>query len=228
MSTRSQRRANRENAQSSTGPITPEGKEKSSLNATRIGLFAADVTLTLTPDELKIYAGIVQKHVAGLDPKGTEEKWLAERIGRIQFSLDRLRDLEINLLVDPESETANRIIRSANPLMTLSIYEGRLSRERDKARKHLQGLQDARKPLDDKDRYHAETVGEACNMLKEPFDPKEFGFDFSTHDLMLKYNDRRLWELAQHLVMSPETDPFAIKEFKAKIDFAKDLSKVGK
>jgi len=139
MASDSQINANRENAQSSTGPTSPAGKQRSSRNSTRIGIFAADLTHTLESYELDSYVKIIHKHLAGFDPKTTEEKWLAERIARLSFSLDRLRDMELAFLTDPDGEVATRIIRSANPLATLSIYESRLARDRT----HLQATQGA-------------------------------------------------------------------------------------
>ncbi|MHB9026646.1 MAG: hypothetical protein ACYC7E_21145, partial [Armatimonadota bacterium] len=45
MSTERQNEANRQNAQHSTGPRTPEGKARSSMNALKHGFFAKEALL---------------------------------------------------------------------------------------------------------------------------------------------------------------------------------------
>ncbi|MBV9155549.1 MAG: hypothetical protein JO097_04760, partial [Acidobacteriaceae bacterium] len=57
MSTHAQIQANRANGQLSTGPKTPEGKAKSSLNAVKTGLTGR--TVLLPSDDAEAY----QKHV---------------------------------------------------------------------------------------------------------------------------------------------------------------------
>ena len=227
MASDSQINANRENAQSSTGPTSPAGKQRSSRNSTRIGIFAADLTHTLESDELDSYVKIIHKHLAGFDPKTTEEKWLAERIARLSFSLDRLRDMELAFLTDPDGEVATRIIRSANPLATLSIYESRLARDRERTCKQLKELQDARQFKEAEARKNAETVAQACALMKEPFDAKLFGFDFSHADLMRKFGYRLIVELSEKVLYENARNPHTIHLLKERFECLKEMVKQG-
>ena len=64
-------RANRENAKNSKGPVTPEGKKRSSLNATRHGLLAQ--TLHLPEEEMAAYHEFTDSFVKGMSPVGSSK-----------------------------------------------------------------------------------------------------------------------------------------------------------
>ncbi|SRR5258706_1755140 len=91
MSTK-QNRASRRNAQLSTGPKTPEGKAKSSLNALKHGLTSAQV---LAPserqEEFDAHASSFRDHFAPIDPL---ESVLVEQIIVATWRLRRCRIIE--------------------------------------------------------------------------------------------------------------------------------------
>lgn len=88
-------RSNRINSQKSTGPKTPAGRESSSKNAVKHGLFAADVTKHFrTEEESQRYQCFIDGIVKDLDPVGDFETVLARRAADIQFRLDMLRTAE--------------------------------------------------------------------------------------------------------------------------------------
>src|SRR5215472_15325491 len=86
---------NRQNASQSTGPITPEGKRRASLNALRHGLTGQ--TVVLPEEDLAAY----QKHCAQfhseLNPKGLLETKAVQTIADTYWRLDRIRAMENNL-----------------------------------------------------------------------------------------------------------------------------------
>ena len=67
--------ANRENAQHSTGPRTPEGKKRSSLNALRHGLTGQVVVMP--SEDLQAYNAFLDRYIKGLNPKNEPEEQLA-------------------------------------------------------------------------------------------------------------------------------------------------------
>src|SRR6478752_2477062 len=80
-----QLRANRLNAQKSTGPRTEEGKQRASLNATRHGLTAQ--ILTLTPEGLKALQVLIGDFEKQYQPANTQEKHLVHMLAQLQFRL---------------------------------------------------------------------------------------------------------------------------------------------
>ena len=92
MATARQRRANRLNAQRSTGPKSAEGKARASMNALRHGLRAE---IPVLPGE---DAGELQRlrleTLEKLDPDGALETALAERAAMLTWRLARTRRLE--------------------------------------------------------------------------------------------------------------------------------------
>ena len=92
MATARQRRANRRNAQRSTGPKSAQGKARASMNALRHGLRAEIPVLPgEDADELqRLRLETLEK----LDPDGALETALAERAAMLTWRLARTRRLE--------------------------------------------------------------------------------------------------------------------------------------
>ncbi len=88
--------ANRLNSQKSTGPRSPEGKSKSSQNATTHGLTSSRPILP--PDEQQDFDAFLQDTVDDLQPQGAIELSFAKRIAFLFFQLDRAASSEAHLL----------------------------------------------------------------------------------------------------------------------------------
>jgi hypothetical protein len=87
MATETQVQANRLNAQKSTGPRTPEGKEKASQNALKHGLFAREAVIRgEDEDEFEMHREMLLDQ---LNPVGALEEILAARIVDLSWRLKR-------------------------------------------------------------------------------------------------------------------------------------------
>ena len=87
MSTEKQAKANRQNAQKSTGPLTAEGKATVSQNAIKHGLFAAKTVIKgENPADYELFR---DEMLAELTPAGMLESVLAERIVSLSWRLQR-------------------------------------------------------------------------------------------------------------------------------------------
>ena len=96
MATRRQKKANRKNAKRSTGPRTPEGKARSSQNASRHGLFARD---TLLPDENpEEFIQLIDELELDLKAVGGFERRLVCHIADAEWRMRRLVRLETGAL----------------------------------------------------------------------------------------------------------------------------------
>lgn len=85
-------KANQENARRSTGPRTPEGKARSSLNAVRHGLLARDAVL---PEEdraayLELLAALEEEY----QPDRPSQTFLVQQLASAQWRLQRFIRLE--------------------------------------------------------------------------------------------------------------------------------------
>jgi hypothetical protein len=85
---------NRANAQKSTGPRTPEGKARSSMNAFRHGLTAKH--LTLHPDDAASYLGHHRETILAYRPVGREEEMLVGNLADASWLISSANALEIN------------------------------------------------------------------------------------------------------------------------------------
>lgn len=149
--------ANRRNAVHSTGPVTPEGKRRASLNALRHGLTGQ--TVVLPSDDLATYQKCCAQFHAELKPKGLLETKAVQTIADTHWRLDRMRAMENNLfglaiaeqaplssdpLISSALAQAEMLKEGAGLLCRLSLYEQRLNRNLEKALAQLKQLQTER------------------------------------------------------------------------------------
>lgn len=85
-------RANRENAQRSTGPTTPEGRARSSQNARRHGVLSENVTVA--SEDYESYRNLLEALWNELAPHGERESLLTERLANLFWRERRLIESE--------------------------------------------------------------------------------------------------------------------------------------
>jgi hypothetical protein len=130
--------ANRANAQLSTGPITEEGKARSSQNARVHGLCAKQLFVA-DDEESKILASLQASLEAELKPVGEMEFIHFEAIVHAQWNLRRCRMNEAIFLASGPDAFLDPNQRKA--LNTLSTYAARHERALHRATKELKALQ---------------------------------------------------------------------------------------
>ena len=158
--TEKQLEANRRNAQKSTGPKTPEGKIRATLNAWRHGLTGQVAVLPQEDRQaFETFCSAIRK---AYKPEGPLELQIAQSIAEDEWRLNRARAIENNVLalghhtLDAEMNCENTQIHAAmttartfwrNPekFALLSIYEQRISRKLLRNEQRLLALQAARK-----------------------------------------------------------------------------------
>jgi hypothetical protein len=85
-------KANQENARLSTGPRTPEGKARSSLNAVRHGLLARDAVL---PEEDRAaYLDLLAALEDEYQPEGPSQTFMVQQLASAQWRLQRFIRIE--------------------------------------------------------------------------------------------------------------------------------------
>jgi len=166
MSTEKRIAANRRNAQLSTGPKTPVGRAKASMNALRHGVLAQRMLLPgEDPTEL---AELEARICVAVAPEGQLEEALAERVVACVWRLRRVYGIETSLLASEMhdtrrsrgsmaglrtlTDTTERMLsdlgfafvcdaNTANAISKLSRYEVSLDRSMYRALHELQRLQ---------------------------------------------------------------------------------------
>jgi len=119
MATEAQIQANRANAQQSTGPRTPEGKEKAAQNSLKHGLFTRE-TVIRGEDEGE-FAEHREKLLNQLIPGTPLEETLAERVVDLSWRLKRAaRDQEKAFVVLYQKHTAGVAGATGIPSASLS------------------------------------------------------------------------------------------------------------
>ena len=171
---------NRANSRRSTGPRTPAGKQRSSINALRHGLTAASAVL---PSEDR---AAFDTHRRGFfdeyQPATPTESQLVQELADTAWRINRIPFIEAELLSqDPNPQTHIPL------LARLGLHSARLSRQFQKAAEHLRDLQEERRRLE---RRHLNEVAEILIRHQRkglPFYPsvfsKEAGFVFSNEQI---------------------------------------------
>src|ERR1700686_3968730 len=90
--------ANRLNSIKSTGPASPKGRVRSSLNALRHGLTARVVVLPT--EDMAAYPAFSKQIVDSLDPQTPVERQFAQTVADNQWRINRIRSIEDGMLAD--------------------------------------------------------------------------------------------------------------------------------
>jgi hypothetical protein len=173
-------------AAQSTGPRTPEGKRRSSLNATRHCLTGQIVIFT--QEESVAF----DKHCTALRnslaPVGDEETELAQAIAEDRWRLRRARALENSIFaqgyqdhvgdsdsgnpeVDAALAQATTWKEQAKSLHLLTIYEQRINRSIEKATVRLESIQSRRHAAFEKAQAEALLLTDLAQSKGELYDP---------------------------------------------------------
>jgi hypothetical protein len=181
--------ANRQNSQSSTGPITEEGKQISSLNATRHGFTGQ--SLMLSPEEKAPYEAHVQAFLAHYGPANALETNLAQQLADAHWSLHQIFVQQSNLFSLMSATTvqlaaANDAVATAAALQpltrslnTLGIYEQRRRRIAAALEVQLKAAIEAREEAEQRRLTEAAKLYMTFKAKGETFIPADFGFDCS-------------------------------------------------
>ena len=175
-------RANRKNAQKSTGPRTPEGKAISSRNAATHHLFAQNLAQYFPKEELARYYRWVDGVVESLHPVGDLELILARRAADIQFRLDRMRTAEFQVTAGApmaDHSLGGYVQKHKDPIMLLTTYDSRFSRIYKSTMDELRQLQSDRKATEREALKELLEIAKAHIREGKSFEPSQFGFVFS-------------------------------------------------
>lgn len=172
---------NRANAQKSTGPKTPEGKQRAAMNACRHGFTGQDVVLQ--PGETEAYNRLTNALLLDLKPATELERQTVQKLIDAHFRLNRLAGVENNIfnfsLIENTTDTPHddRVevmiaqtrawIERAGSFDLLGRYEARLARQVLHFTLEFERLQTARRFRD--------SAGHRHENKRDRFDLASFG-----------------------------------------------------
>jgi hypothetical protein len=190
--------ANQANAKLSTGPKTPAGKTKASLNAVKTALTGR--TVLLATDDVAEYERHMAAYERDFRPSGPQESALVHSLAAIAWRLDRIPVLEMAIFAKGHLDFANlfedhdpSLRRGLIELHTFMVYEkqlrnlqlqeARLARRREKETAELRTLQQLRKQRELREMDSAAKLYLTAKQDGKSFDPAALGFEFSTHEI---------------------------------------------
>jgi hypothetical protein len=174
---------NRANSQYSTGPRTPAGKQRSSLNALRHGLTAASPVLP--SEDPAAHADHRRRFFDEYQPGTPTESQLVQEIADTSWRLNRIPLLEAEVLsraANPPTDQAAidfDIVDAHRLLANLGIQGQRLSRQFQKAVDKLREIQAGRAERERRDLKDAAALLELHKHKGVPWEPADHGFVFS-------------------------------------------------
>jgi len=178
---------NRENAQLSTGPRTPVGKRRSSINAITHGLTAA---LPVLPcEDSAAYEAHCSAFRDEYQPASATETQLVRELADTAWRLNRIPKLEAGLLDRAANPCTDReeisfdVIDAHRTLATLGLHGSRLSRQFQKTLLTLRELQAERRQHEERNLARAAALLEMHKHKGIPYDPAQDGFVFSNDQL---------------------------------------------
>jgi hypothetical protein len=200
--------ANRRNSRKSTGPKSPEGKVRASLNGWRHGLTGQ--VLTMAREDRDAFETFARELRQAYFPVGALETQIAQSLAEDEWRLSRARAIENNVIalghssIDGEVETINTQMHAAmtqarvfwrNPekFALLSLYEQRISRKLQHNEARLRALQTDRKAALQQALTEARILAGLAESKGEIYDPTpdfahraqhQNGFGFSTTEIL--------------------------------------------
>jgi hypothetical protein len=141
--------ASRKNGAKSRGPVTPEGKARSSRNALRHGL-CAEKFAVVDGESAEAFAAFEAALVADLAPEGALQALLAGRIARAAWRLERAERIEAELFaremhgVFGDGDLGLALIRDGNGARAFDVllrYRGAAQAELFRTLRTLKALQ---------------------------------------------------------------------------------------
>ena len=189
---------NAANAQKSTGPSTPAGKQRSSLNALRHGLTGHVVVLPT--EDLTAYQSHLKRFVDQFQPIGALEDQLVQSLGDTTWRLNRVPAIEATFLSlaaedqldsirtnEPRAASALALAQAfhqqSRALANISIYEQRLARLFDRTLAQLREIQAERRNHERSQMIDAAEILQMHEDREIPYDPAQDGFVFSTAEI---------------------------------------------
>jgi hypothetical protein len=167
---------NRANSRHSTGPRTPAGKQRSSLNALRHGLTAASPVLP--SEDPAAYEAHRRRFFDEYQPATPTELQLVIEIADTSWRLNRIPLLEAELL------SGDLNLQTLVPqLATIGIHSQRLSRQFQKTSDTLREIQSERRLQHERALKRAATLLELHKHKGIPYDPTQYGFVFSKEEV---------------------------------------------
>ncbi len=172
----------------STGPKTPEGKARCSLNAYRHGLTGQIVVKT--PEEQQAYDNHCRIILEAFAPATDFERFLAQSIADDHWRLNRARAIEDSTYamgmhgqasdstghpqVDDAFAQARTWAGQARNIALLTLYEQRIQRSVDKNTAQLKALQVERKAQAAEAMKQAKLLYQLAQAEGKPYRPEEF------------------------------------------------------
>ncbi|HEX4232294.1 MAG TPA: hypothetical protein VHZ07_26745 [Bryobacteraceae bacterium] len=203
--------ANRANAELRSGPKSDTGKAHSSKNAKDEGAFLSEPkiqqvtaltgrTVLLPGDDADRYENHLSQYKKAYQPVGERECELVQSLADTTWRLDRIPGLEEAIYargctefaaevsdLDPRSRSASLHMRTylayERQLRDLNLQEMRLHRLCEKLSAEIKQLQKEREQKEKDDLAIAAKLYVAAKHDRKPFDPADYGFEFSTADL---------------------------------------------
>ena len=181
--------ANAANAQLSTGPRTPQGKAKSSVNAVKTALTGR--TVLLPTDDVAAYQEYVQIYADEFQPVGPRESELVQALADHGWRLKRIASLEMAIYAFGYEQFAEQFadrgdlqgdyaqmhtfLHYEKQLRNLQLQDARIRRNREKDTAELKRLQ--------QDRLQTATAPSRAASVSESVTPSgiapNVGFEFS-------------------------------------------------
>jgi hypothetical protein len=202
---------NKANAQKSTGPRTPAGKQRSSLNALRHGLTGQ--TVVLPSEDQSAFQRSAQAFLDEYQPKGATEIQLVQALIDTSWQLNRAATVANNLFSLGITENEDRI-RASHPdaenalamalayreqnraFANLGVYRQRLSREFDRTLATLRQIQAERRKNEERQLDNAAKILKMHQHAKLPYQPSDDGFVFSQAEIEAHISREERWQQA--------------------------------